>query len=63
MPPCYRGKRQLLKTKKKYQEEQKIETYTTFILKQVQKCTKMPEGENKYDSHLITSKRFSLVQR
>lgn len=41
----------------------KKETNTTFILKQVQKCTKILKRANKYDSHLIMSKSFSLVQR
>lgn len=53
-------KRQLLKTTK---TSRKKETYTTFILKQVQKCTKLLKRANKYDSHLITSKWVSLVQR
>lgn len=56
-------KRQLLKKQQKQHQEKK-KTDTTFILKQVyKKCTKILKRSNKYDSHLITSKWFSLVQR
>lgn len=58
MPPCYWGKDDCLETKTSRVKG----TYTTFILKQVQKCTKILKRANKYDSHLITSKWFSLVQ-